>query len=878
MKKFYPLKLFLIAYALLCSAISPAQCPAGWNGQATLKWDSRNYLVTTGNYAGFVTSAMSTSQNFMLGVTNVNIAFAGGISTTGQNITNTGNGSSYGTGMAVQYANSGTIVLTFDTVVANLKFSLYDIDNSQTATVTATDPSSTALNITMANASGSGVNTISGSGTTSAMASASATAVLNSSNNGTVNVDISGFTPGTGVKTVTITMGGTAGDFWLSDITACVYSAFPTNYYIVSKPYTGQPAYILANSNNYTASEVAVATGTSKYVFQDHTAGTTNNKWLNSFGYDPYSHYLYYTYDGCTTSSTNKAIKKYDFNTLSGNNATMSSGTISTILADVTTLGIPIFDQGLESAGCAFYNGDLYIGVEGSNKVLIGGKTSSSNRYTMIWRIDFNSSGVPVKASQAFAALADNGNGTLFQDWGDFVISNGILYDFNSAGSTITTSSYIHYNLQSGTVTNTYFSITPVPGQVGVAWNEQVYWLSSTKDSIAQYNYAGSAVWASKVKLAGAVALDWSTPGAGDGSEAFKPPLDYGDAPASYDPVGVDPAVTDYDSTLRFGTYWNAEFAEKVTTDASGDGVTDDGIISLPIYTHHQSFYNADVKVYNHTGASVTVVAWIDFNNDGVFQSSEGVTAVLATSNTSQQNVHLTWVGEPTISSSVNYVFMRLRLAPTAAGMTTASMNGYFASGEVEDYKILVDDVLGTKLISFKATPGDDDQVNITWTTTEELNMDPYLIEKSKDGINWLPAKTQTAVNSNEHDQDYQITDANPFNGTTYYRLRMQNYAGIISYSAIVKVEAQHERFGIVEINPNPFLNSLQVTVSLKKDGSFAIRLLNHEGKQIRKISNIGNAGMNEVRMDELGNLPKGIYIVEVLNGKEIVSRKIIKE
>ena len=148
MKNLYLNRVFLLSAFLSFLQMSFSQCPGGWSGTATLKWDNRNYLVTTGNYAGFVTAAMSTSQNFSLGKNRVNIAFAG-ITTTAQNTVNTGNTNSFGSGAAVQYNGNGTITLTFDTVVANLQFSLYDIDLQQTAKVTAKDASGTSYSVSI---------------------------------------------------------------------------------------------------------------------------------------------------------------------------------------------------------------------------------------------------------------------------------------------------------------------------------------------------------------------------------------------------------------------------------------------------------------------------------------------------------------------------------------------------------------------------------------------------------------------------------------------------------------------------------------------------------------------------------------------------------
>ena len=564
---------------------SVAQCTT-----ANLNWDYRNYLVTTGNYAGFVTAGMSQTQAFSIGTNRVTIAFAG-VTTTAQNASVTATAGTFGSGStnSVSYNGNGTITLTFDTVVSNVQFTMFDIDNGQIAAVTAKDGLGTNLNVT-AVAATAGIITVVGSGTTTPVATASLTnSTPTLDTKGALNVTVNGFTPaGTnGVKSVTITLSGVAGDSWLSSIAACVYKSFPTNYYKVSKPWTGQPAYTIANSNASTASILDLASGKARFIFQDGGAGS--NPWINSFGYDPYNYKLYYVYDSSggasnvsySTKAKYKMVKKYDFNTIT---TTMGTGTISTLIADVTVapFNIPVFDQGLVSGGAAFNGGSLYLGVEGSNQmVTIAGGTGRSNRYSMIWRIDFDVSGNPFQACQAYALVADNGAGTISHDWGDFSVTNGMLYDFNSANGAAALNKFYHYNLQTGAIVATYSPArNPVPGQSAVDWNDNIYWFNSSADKLALYNGIGGI--GAQTNITGAAAIDWTTAGAGEASEAFKPPIDYGDAPATYDPAAVDPAGHDYDSLIHLGNTWTAEFAEKVSAGATGDGASDDGLGAAP--------------------------------------------------------------------------------------------------------------------------------------------------------------------------------------------------------------------------------------------------------------------------------------------------------
>lgn len=849
-----------------------AQCP-GTAATATIKWDNRNYLVTTGNYtynAGNgtgVTTAMSQSQNFTLGTNRVNINTA--ITTSGQNTTiqAAAMAGSFGSGAAVQYSGNGTITFTFDTVVANLQFSLYSIDKAQTAAVTAKDAAGTPLNITMT-ASTAGTLTITGSGGTTPLATASAVVVPYTNPSSTVNVSIGGFTPaGTnGVKTVTITIGGVAGPFWLSDISACVYRSFPNNYFIVAKPYTGQPAYILNTSNAATASTTDVNTGNCRWVTTDNVSG---NPWLNSFAYDPYQHFLYFVRDGMGVTS-NRAIKKYDFNTLSGLNATMSSGTISTLIADIrqAPFNIPTFDIAVESGSSSFYNGSLYIGIEGTNS----NSGATSGRYSMVWRIDFDASFNPIKAAQVFAVKSDNGSGTLLHDWGDFSISNGVMYDFNSAGS----GSYIHYDLQTGLIVSTYpANASPVPGESGVAWNENVYWLGGLVDSIAQYNKNG--IIGPESFLAGKATIDWTPSGSGDGSDAFKPPLDYGDAPASYDPAGSDPAVHDYDSTLKLGTYWNAEFAKKTSANASGDGATDDGVSTVPVFTSGQTTYGVNVNVYNNSTAAATLIGWIDLNNNGLFDPAEGSTPVTVNSATNMQSIHLSWTGAPTIAPSVTNVFMRIRITSQSNGMTVNNALGYYGNGEVEDYMVAVSVPLSTRLVSFTGMALNGQDIRLNWETANEMNMQSYTVERSSDGQTWGSLRTLAPENIPEQTHKYSTDDLHPLTGDSYYRLRMTDYSGASAYSEIVKITLSDAAFHL-SVAPNPFKGTLVAKVSMARSGTLVLRLIDTYGKALYTESIDGKQGSNLINLNHLPELPKGLYILEVVSASGTAKEKVIRE
>lgn len=825
---------------------SQAQCAVGWN-TANVNWDNLDYLISTGNYSGFVTNAQRDTQYFALGRNRVALRVPNAITKVGDNVTHTGEAGSFGAGADVEFSGNGTFTMTFDTAVKNVRFSLYDIDASQVATVTAVDPLGVPIIVNMARIGGSGI-VIVGSGTVTAVGTAPGGGVANNNTNSVLNIDVPGVLAG--VKTVTIAISGTSGNFWLGDISACVFGSFPNNYYAAAQPFTGQPSYVLATPDSNTVSMLNLNNGVAKHVFRD----AASIPYVNGLGYDVHRHNLYFVKDFTGSPSTNRELKKYDFNT----------ETISSVVADIRTLGIPVFDRGVESAGSAFYDSCLYFGIEGTNN----GRNSS--RETIIWRISFNSAGVPNGIAQVFALPADNGGGTILKDWGDFNIYNGILYDFNS-GNGGSTAGFFHFNLQTCNIDNTYPTGTALIGrQSGLKWDGTMYWIY---DSIAVYN---SGAVGPRTKITGAARVDW-VGFSGDGSDPFKPKSDFGDAPASYDPVALSPATHEYDSTLRLGLTFDREWSKTSSPTANADGGDEDGIMTpLPIFTHYQTGYNIIVQLLNKSGANATLGGWIDFNNNGVYETSEGVTATVP-SGPAMQNVTLSWTAS-TLPIGLTAVYTRIRLTSASNGMTAANPTGYYSNGEVEDFLLLVDDVLPVKLMAFNAKAVNAHTVNIDWQTTEESKMKFYTVQRSIDATNWSSVGVVSASNDGSLKQEYKLQDKDALSGISYYRLQLTDLKDNVTYSAVRMIDFRKDH-PVAQLYPNPFTSSIQVTYQLPAAGNAEIRLVDYSGRTIKSNIVQASAGQQSNTLDGLGNLPKGYYLVEIIqNGKKIFSERVSRQ
>lgn len=875
----------LIGICLLLGVYSSnAQCPATggpWT-QSQLNWDNLDFLPSndanyTPSYTGTITPYF---QRFTLGTRRVEFTMASNMQFTlnGENQTNTAHASSNNTaGADVQFTtttnNNRTITINFDAEVGNLNFSMFDLDNNQRVTITAANTlGATAVVMTRANA-GSGI-TIVGN-----VATGPGTGYNDNNNFGTLNVSIPGL-----CNSLVITLGNASGDIWLGDLNACVTGSFPTGYRAVSQPFTGMPSYILTVVDNQFWL-LDPATGKMKWLFTD--PAHTN---MNGMAYDPYNRYLYYTHSLTASPSTTRTLYRY--------NAT--TGTISTFVADINAapLNIPTYRPGVTSGSASFYNGSLYFGVEASNS------SRNSGRENTVWKIDFDGTAAqnPVRASQVYATRVDSnvaGDDILIHDWSDIgVTNNGMLYDFDGAGAgtgdldTI----YYHFNMMTGQRVQFAPSGTGNigPKQTAIDWQENVYNMGGlpspagsgpgqTQDIggfIVPYNYNGTVNNAQNrlVYYVQGGSNIYPTGSWGDCSEAYRPLCDFGDAPASYDPNPLSPAVHELDTTLRIGGSWDREWLKTSSALANGDGADEDGVGTVPFMAPGNGGWACQVVVYNHTGANATLRGWLDFNGNGVFDAAENVATATFTvpSSTANQTFTLYWPNTPNTFTNGQATYARIRITNSAV-MGAANATGYYENGETEDYRVLIDNFpLSVNLSTFTANVLGKDKVRLDWTSTNETNFTGFEVMRSADNNTWtsigvIGAKGNGASTSNA----YSFIDEHALKGRSYYQLKLLNNDGRFRTSEIRAVTIQDDVEDLV-LYPNPAVDKAFLSIESNVATTATVTVSDMSGKIIYWQNIPVYHGMNKIELPVGKNAESGVYMVRMTMNDKTYTKKLI--
>lgn len=125
----------------------------------------------------------------------------------------------------------------------------------------------------------------------------------------------------------------------------------------------------------------------------------------------------------------------------------------------------------------------------------------------------------------------------------------------------------------------------------------------------------------------------------------------------------------------------------------------------------------------------------------------------------------------------------------------------------------------------------------------------------------------------------------------TLSNLGCTNGVGEICYAADSS-ETSHERYAVttatslfeledasslqVAVQPNPFVDYISTGILAEQSGSHTIRVLDATGRTVYQTIKELNSGAQTIGLN-LGNLPAGLYYLQVMDHKNVATQKIIK-
>lgn len=238
--------------------------------------------------------------------------------------------------------------------------------------------------------------------------------------------------------------------------------------------------------------------------------------------------------------------------------------------------------------------------------------------------------------------------------------------------------------------------------------------------------------------------------------------FDYGDAPNTYGTLDASTGAKHGNlgsSNLFLGT--NATDSESnglPSSSANGDDSSntddEDSVTTFPSLTTISTNYSLNVRVTNTSGSIANLRGWIDFNGNGVFDSSESSSTTVATGTTGG-TATLSWSGLSGLVAGQSYIRLRF----TTDNLANTEPTGIKSNGEVEDYPITIgnNSISGTVFIDTNRNGildfGENGIQNVSVTIVSSSNVCTTVLTNASGQYSFgsLPNGTYTVLENGEN-------------------------------------------------------------------------------------------------------------------------------
>lgn len=198
---------------------------------------------------------------------------------------------------------------------------------------------------------------------------------------------------------------------------------------------------------------------------------------------------------------------------------------------------------------------------------------------------------------------------------------------------------------------------------------------------------------------------------------------------------------------------------------------------------------------------------------------------------------------------------------------TGASGTGTF---RLDDFTLTGSTILPVELASFNTTKSKE-AVELNWTTASEINNDHFVVEYSKDGVNFTELDRVEGNGTTNREMNYSYMHESPASAMNYYRLKQVDYDGAFEYSDVRSVNFKSETGRAFSLYPT--ITDTKVTVQYKQDiENVKLAIYNMQGQLV-----YNNTVVNGESVD-VSALKVGTYIAQLVSSNELQTLRFIKQ
>lgn len=178
--------------------------------------------------------------------------------------------------------------------------------------------------------------------------------------------------------------------------------------------------------------------------------------------------------------------------------------------------------------------------------------------------------------------------------------------------------------------------------------------------------------------------------------------------------------------------------------------------------------------------------------------------------------------------------------------------------------------VLPVQLLDFDIMK-DNQDVLLKWRISGNSTSELFVIQRSDDGLNYSDIAAIKAIVAEENiDREYFYYDRSAFLRNNFYRIKIIDKAGMLSYSNVQKIFIS-KLIGNELIYPNPVHQELHIRSENVGYGN--VMLLNCHGKVV-----LLKEWTKENELIDFSKLPVGIYYLKLISDKETKTHILTRE
>lgn len=223
------------------------------------------------------------------------------------------------------------------------------------------------------------------------------------------------------------------------------------------------------------------------------------------------------------------------------------------------------------------------------------------------------------------------------------------------------------------------------------------------------------------------------------------------------------------------------------------------------------------------------------------------------------------YTGNPAVgfSESDLLIFKRNDNAATiwenANGMLNVTANTFTLTGQNTEYNLgFSANPLPLSLLFFSGKSTENGN-ELTWQTTNETNFGHFEIQRSNDAKHFEKIGEMKSNESNNYEFSDNSQLATQNSQLIYYRLKMIDLDGKYTYSKIINV--QNENKSTFTVYPNPVIDNLNISASLKEAGNYQIKIMDEIGLVLNSQIRFLKVGQNQISISA-NSLQKGLYFI----------------